>query len=167
MGIIKDITDTVMSAPKWFEEMTSDYTASYLEMDRFIQLDGYSCGVQSAYAILNYYGKARSINNIENILGAYDRGYASEKTIYKLFRERNLKISKRNKATIKTIKESIDEYESPMLTTIDNTEHWIVVYGYSKSSIFVLDSIIYRPFVKWSKESFKERWDNWGAIIYK
>jgi len=54
-----------------------------------------------------------------------------------------------------------------MLTTIDDTKHWIVVYGYSKSSIVVLDSIIYRPFVKWSKESLKERRGNRGAIIYK
>lgn len=167
MSLIKDVVEIVMSVPKVIEEITSDRGASYLEMDRSIQLDGYSCGVQSAYSILNYYGKARSINNVEKLLGAYERGYASEAAIYKLFRERNLKISKRSKATIKTIKESIDEYEAPMLTTIDETDHWIVVYGYSKSSIFVLDSIVYRPFVKWSKKRFKKRWDNWGAIIFK
>lgn len=167
MGLIKDVVEKVFSIPKKIEEITSDRSASYLGMDRSIQLDGYSCGVQSVYAILNYYGKARSIKNVEKLLGAYDRGYASESAIYKLFRERNLKISKRNKATMKTIKESIDEYEAPMLTTIDDGAHWIVVYGYSKTNIFVLDSIVYRPFVKWSKQSFKERWDNWGAIIYK
>ena len=54
-----------------------------------------------------------------------------------------------------------------MLTTIDDGDHWIVVYGYSKSKIYVLDSVGYRPFVKWSKAKFKKRWDNWGAIVYK
>lgn len=178
MRLIKDVVEKAMSVPKKIEEITSDRSASYLEMDRSIQLDGYSCGVQAAYSILNFYGKARSINNVEKLLGAYERGYASESAIYKLFRERNLRISKRNNATIKTIKESINEYEAPFLTTIDDDEHWIVVYGYSKNNIFVLDSapvsidfrkfsVDLKPFVKWSKTKFKNRWDNWGAIIYK
>lgn len=54
-----------------------------------------------------------------------------------------------------------------MLTIIDDGDHWLVFYGYSKTNIFVLDSVSYRPFVKWNKESFEERWDYWGAIIYK
>jgi ABC-type bacteriocin/lantibiotic exporter with double-glycine peptidase domain len=167
MGLIKDLVDKAMSIPKHIEENISDESSSFLDMDRSMQLDGYSCGVQSTYSILKYYGKARSIDNVDNQLNAYDRGYASETSIYKLFRTRKLKISKRSKATIATIKEAIDDYEAPMLTTIDNESHWIVVYGYSKSKIYVLDSVGLRPFVKWSKDKFKERWDNWGAIIYK
>lgn len=166
MGIIKDITDTVISFPKLIEEINSDDTASYLEMDRSIQLDRYSCGVQAAYSILNFYGKALSINNVEKLLGTDTNG-TSETALIKLFRRKGLKVSYRKTATFFTIKESIDEYVAPFLTTIDNGNHWIVVYGYSRTSIFVLDSSLKRPFVKWSKTKFKSRWDKWGAIIYK
>ena len=38
----------------------------FFKMDRSMQLDGYSCGVQSYYSILKYYGKARSVDNIDN-----------------------------------------------------------------------------------------------------
>ncbi len=167
MNTLKDLADKTMNVLKYFEENIPDNGASFLEMDKSMQLDDHSCGVQSTYSILKYYGKARSIDNIDNKLNAYNRGFASEASIYKLFRERKLKVSKRSKATIATIKESIDDYKAPMLTSIDDGDHWIVVYGYSKSKIYVLDSIVIRPFVKWSKDKFKARWDNWVAIIYK
>lgn len=94
MGISKEVVDVAMNLPKKIEEYYSDESASYLEgIDKSIQLDTYSCGMQSAYAILNYYGKARSISKIEKILGTNKDG-TTESAIYKLFRERNLKISK-------------------------------------------------------------------------
>ncbi len=66
MGLIKNIADRAMSVFKSIEETYSDENASFLKMDRSMQLDGYSCGVQSTYSILKYYGKARSVDNIDN-----------------------------------------------------------------------------------------------------
>ncbi len=167
MEIIKSLTDKLVKVPKYIEEILSDSTASYLDMNRYIQLDEYTCGVQATCAILDYYGKARSIKNVEKILKVHQRGYVSESAMFKLFRDRGLKISVRHNATLRTIKEAIDDYEAPLLTTIYDFEHWIVVYGYSQSSIFVLDSLLEHRRVKWSKEDFKYCWDKWGAIVYE
>lgn len=175
---VKSSFDKVMNVLKSFEELLSEDDSVFLEMERAIQIDHYSCGVQATYSILKYYGRARSIPNIEKLLNAYNRGYTSESSIYKLLRERKLKISKRNNANFSSIKESIDEYEAPMLSTINDGDHWIVIYGYSPKSIFVLDSapisvnlkklsLEMKPFVKWDKEKFKTHWDKWGAIVYQ
>ena len=133
----KHISDNAIKPIKYIEEISSDESASYLEgMERSLQLDGYSCGVQATFSILKYYGKARSVQNVDKLLNAYNMGYASESAIYKLLRKRKLKVSRRLNANISTIKGSIDVYEAPMLTTIDGYEHWIVVYGYSKKKYF-------------------------------
>jgi ABC-type bacteriocin/lantibiotic exporter with double-glycine peptidase domain len=167
MNRTKIVSDRVFNKAKEVEESYYDYDSIFLEgMERSLQLDGYSCGVQAAFSILKYYGKARSPKKIDKLLKAYNRGYASEKAIYALFRERGLKISLRKKATLSTIKESILDYEAPMLTTIDDFDHWVVVYGYSKDRIYVLDSVGIRFFVRRNRKKFLSRWDHWGAIVY-
>ena len=164
---LKTLTEKAINPIKRGEEYFDSDASILPNMERSLQFDGYSCGVQSTYIILKHYGKARSVQNVDNELCAFQRGYASETAIYKLLRKRNLKVSRRLKANISTIKESIDEYEAPMLTTIDGNDHWVVIYGYSQTNIYVLDSVLLRPFVRWSKADFKARWDKWGAIIYR
>ena len=164
MKKIKELLDKAINTLNGLEEDEND---SVLDMERSLQLDKYTCGVQSAFSILKYYGKARSVQSVEEYLGPDEKVGTTETAIYRLFRDRKLKISKRDKANISTIKESIHEYESPMLTTINDYNHWVVVYGYSSTHIYVLDPVIFRPSVKWKKEKFKSAWDKWGAIIYK
>lgn len=163
---IKPAIDSIFNKIRKVEEKLPETNSHILNIERSLQLDSYSCVVQSTFAILKYYGKVKSINNVEKLLGTDTNG-TSETALIKLFRRKGLKVSYRKTATFFTIKESIDEYVAPFLTTIDNGDHWIVVYGYSRTSIFVLDSSLKRPFVKWSKTKFKSRWDKWGAIIYK
>jgi hypothetical protein len=54
----------------------------------------------------------------------------------------------------------------PMLITIDNWEHWVVIYGYSDKGIFLLDSNRKNFRCHWHYNQFMDRWDdNWLAII--
>ncbi len=163
---IKPAIDSVFNKIRKVEEKLPDTNCHILNIDRSLQLDSYSCGVQSTFVILKYYGKARSVKYVEKLLGT-DKDGTSETAIYKLFRKRGLKVSLRKTATFSTIKDSISNYEAPFLTTIYNYEHYIVVYGFSDSYIYVLDPLIKHPFVRWNKKKFKDRWDSWGAIIYK
>jgi len=163
---IKKVVDHIFNKMKANEEKSNGNSTHILNMDRSIQVDRYSCGVQSTSAILNYYGKAKSVNRIEKLLRTTDDG-TDEQYIYNLFRDRGLIVFKRINVNFSFIKKAIDYYKAPILTTIDDERHYIVVYGYSKSEIFVLDPILFRPFVKWSKKKFYQRWDYWGAIIHK
>ncbi len=176
MGIkkhIKPAIDYISNKIRKAEEKLPDTNRHILDIDKSIQPDNYSCGAQSTFAILKYYGKARSISNVEKMLGTTKDG-TSETRIYKLFRQRGLKVILNEKANFKTIKESIIKYKAPFLTTIDYDEdpekdksHWIVIYGFSDNYIYVLDPAIKRPFVRWKKKKFRDRWDKDGAIIYK
>jgi ABC-type bacteriocin/lantibiotic exporter with double-glycine peptidase domain len=170
---IKRTIDAVSNKIKILEENLPDSNRHILKIDKSLQLDSYSCGVQSTFAILKYYGKARSVYNVEKLLGA-DKSGTPETSIYKLLRQRGLKVSLRRTATFSTIKESITDYKAPFLTSIDTDDdpekdksHYIVVHGYSDNYIYVLDPAIKRPFVRWKKKKFRDRWDKNGAIIYK
>jgi uncharacterized protein YvpB len=151
---------------KKYEE-NSDESASVLKMNRLIQLDTYTCGVQATHTILKYHGKAHSIKNTYNKLNVDKNGYATETSIYRLCRERGLIVSVRPYVGIKIIKESIDKYAAPILTTFNGINHWVVIYGYSDSHIYVLDSLPYRTSVKISKQEFRKECRCGGTIIYK
>lgn len=168
---IKPAFDYISNKIRKAEEKLPDSNRHLLSIDKSLQLDIYSCGVQAAFNILKYYGKARSVSNVEKLLGT-DRDGTSETAIYKLFRQRGLKVRLRKTATYSTIKESIIDYGAPFITAIDtkinpDKSHWIVVYGFSDNYIYVLDPAIKRPFVRWKKKNFRARWDKEGAIIYK
>lgn len=169
----KKAVDYILNQTKGIEEKLPDSNRHILNIDKSLQLDGYSCGVQSTFVILKYYGKAKSVRNVEKLLRTDNSG-TSEKNIYKLFRQRGLKISLRKKANLSTIKESIMDYKAPFLTSIDydpdpekDKSHYIVVYGFSDNYIYVLDPAIKRPFVRLEKKKFGARWDKDGAIIFK
>lgn len=147
----------------------SDNDFVYLNMIRSIQPTYNYCGVSAAHSILKYYEINLNYDELHDTLHIEKNGCASETALYKLFRKNGLSVSKRYKAGIKTIKEAIDEYEAPILTTVNNENHWIVIYGYSKKNILILDSLPNRFSVSVSKEDFMKAkaWDKWGAIIYK
>ncbi len=162
---IRQPIDIIIQIPKRVEEMLSFDNASYINIRRSIQIDDFTCGAQSTYSILDYYDVSISRQDLERKLQVKKNGHADEQAIYRLLKNKGLKLLRKNKATLATIVEAIDEYESPFLTTIDNEDHWIVVYGYSDKNIFVLDPSIKRPFVKWDKAKFRSLWDKSGIIV--
>ncbi len=166
LDTLKYIVDKAANVAKSLEEYC-DPDAIVLDMDRSLQLDRYSCGVQSAYMILRYYGKARSISNVEKLLGTDEDG-TTESSILRLFRQRGLSVLVRPHARMKDIYHAIDEYGGPMLTYLKDNDHWSVVYGYSPDKIYVLDPSLYSArLCGWDKSYFKSRWGRWGAIAYR
>ena len=165
---MKKFIDTVIALMRKTEESFNS-GAEILNFHHSIQLDGYSCGAQCAYSILRYWNKKCTIDSVRDALGTDEKGYTSQTSIYKLFRRRGLKISDRKRTKIGDIMEAIDDYEAPMLITVDDEFHWCVVYGYSEGKIFVMNPlpIISSTFCGWRKKDFRDRWDRWGAIIYQ
>ncbi|MDZ7762895.1 MAG: cysteine peptidase family C39 domain-containing protein [Melioribacteraceae bacterium] len=163
--MIQNLVNKVARLFQCYEQSKYPYSVM-LDMYRVIQLDQYSCGIQSALVILKYFGKVNTINDI-----LYDKRVLEEDGIdtnplLNLIRSNGVKVTVNKNADLDDIKEALIE-RKPVLISIDEGEHWVVVYGFSEDRIFVLDSSLYSSIrCSWTYEEFLDRWDdNWIAVV--
>ena len=105
-----------------------------------------------------------SIKEIKSELNTTCEGTDTE-PILELLINKGLQIQINEQATIDLIKFNIRR-GYPLLITIDEWEHWCVIYGFTKNSILILNSWFRTISVKYPLEEFFERWDdNWIAAI--
>ncbi len=163
---VKNIVDLGLDCLRAVEETLHPGTATVLDrFKRSVQLDDYSCGAQSAYAILRYYGKARSPQAIARILKVKADG-VSQGPILALFRQRGLRPVIKPRATVRDIERAI-RVGAPVLASVDANQHWVTVYGYSKTHIFVADPTLWAPFCIVPRKAFLRRWDRWAMVVPK
>ncbi len=163
--IFKRIFDIAFNWLKNIEENLDDNIACLNGIKRSVQLDKYSCGAQSASVILDYFDKTKPIDKVKQLLGTTKKDGTDTDPILNLFKQNNLNVDVNEKAELNDIYESVDE-GNPILISVYDGEHWIVVYGYSDDSIYVLDPSIKQYSCRLSKNEFNERWDeNWIAVI--
>lgn len=169
MSIVKKAFDYTINLFNAQEELNDPY-AKYLEIRRFTQIDWYSCGIQCAYAILDYFDLLESANELNKYKNKDGTDY---EIIKKIFFDYGLKVSEKYNSTFQDIKASIDD-GFPILTTINNTNHWVVLYGYSfqKNKIthlYIADPSLVRLRAKWSVRKFKQHWkkydEKWIAVV--
>lgn len=159
------IADSMANMVKGTEEYF-DSGAQVLEMDRTLQLDSYSCGARSAFMILNYFGKAKSIAKVEKKLKTTEEGTSTER-IFKLLEKRGLGVVELEQAKLKDLRNAID-HGAPVLVTLHGMAHMAVVYGYSDGVIYVNDpDILASPLCGWDNREFKSKWDRYCAIVYE
>ncbi len=162
--IIKNIVDFVYNFIKDIEEVLSADSV-VLKMKRSVQLDSYSCGAQCVYMILNYFNTDKTLNEIKESLNTTETNGTDTKQILNYLINNGLDVQIYEKVTISSIQESISN-GYPILITIDEGDHWIVVYGYSDDGIFVLNSSRSRFLNQWGYGEFIKRWDeNWIAVV--
>lgn len=162
----KPILDTLISITDVLEQLAHPSSAVLPGFKRSMQCDNYSCGAQCAYMILHYYGKARSIDNVENEVCTTEDG-TEWSDIISLFRKRGLIIIFPRKHTIMRIIQAIDN-GCPVLVGVDNSNHYAVVFGYGDKEIFVADPSIKRSlFCAHSTRHFLKRWDRDAMIVEK
>jgi ABC-type bacteriocin/lantibiotic exporter with double-glycine peptidase domain len=134
-------------------------------MKRSVQLDSYSCGAQSVYMILNYYDKDKTLNEIKESLNTTESDGTDTKQILNYLMKNGLDVQVNDNGTISSIQAAIGN-GYPALITVDDGDHWVVVYGYSNDGIFVVDSSRSRFLNQWGYGEFIKRWDeNWIAVI--
>jgi ABC-type bacteriocin/lantibiotic exporter with double-glycine peptidase domain len=162
--MIKYIIDMVYNFIKSIEEILSPGSV-LLNMKRSIQLDSYSCGVQCVKMILNYYSIIKTPGEIKRGLKTKKEEGTDTEPILNYLRKSGLKVSVNKNAVLSNIHFAIAN-SNPVLISIDNGEHWIIVYGYSANSIFTLDPSGKSISNKWELKEFFNRWDeNWIAVI--
>ena len=165
--MLKSIFDYTYNKIRLIEERLHNGATLLVKINRSIQVDSFSCAVQAVYSILNYYNINRSHDEIASKLGTTEEDGTDTEPILNYLRSLKLKVIINEKATIDTIKESINKL-SPVLITIDDWEHWVLIYGYSENRLFLLDSNKKRILNSIPHTEFLQRWDdNWIATIYK
>lgn len=163
--IMKNIIDFFYNRIKDIEELLS-IDSVVLNMKRSIQLDGYSCGAQVVYSILDYYGINKSLDEIIKSLKTTEKNGTNTERILDYLMKNGLDVKINDKGTFSFIKNTINK-GYPMLITVDDGEHWVVIYGYSNKGVYVLDSLGSRLFNQWSRKEFFERWDEHWLVIIK
>ena len=150
---------------KQIEELF-DSNKVILSIKKSVQLNSYSCGIHCAFVILRHYNKLNSINDInyDKILLKND-GIDTE-PLLNIIRYFDCKISVNKNALISDIVIAINNNKL-ILLSVDDGAHWVVIYGYSLNSIYVLDPSLSSAIkCKWKLKTFINRWDeNWIASI--
>lgn len=159
---MKKLVDAAAGWIQSIDEWSDD--AVLLDVRRSIQMDGWSCGLQSAVMVLRCHDKRHDIAAIQPVLGTDEDG-TSVGALLRLFRGRGLKPEIKAEATIRDLRSGIDT-GAPSIVSLDNEAHWGVVYGYSSTKIYLADPSILRTVrVGLSRERFRRRWDRWAMLV--
>ncbi len=159
------VVDKIYNLIKSVEESLSDDAVVIKNIKRSMQLDRYSCGAQCAFMILQYFGKDDSIDNVKKELNVSKTDGVDTEPILDLFKKKGLNVRVNENAKLNDIRNAIDN-NWPMLISINDGDHWVVVYGYSENFIWVLDPAIKRIRCKIRTDKFMTRWDeDWVAEV--
>lgn len=167
---IKSGVDPFFNLLKSGEELLHQDAHVIPDIKRSMQIDAYSCGVQSAYIVLNYYGIRCAIDGVEKSLGTRVDDGTGIREIRALWNRKGLVVNINSHATIKDIVCAINNLQ-PILVCIyppgNEDGHWAVLYGYSRNSVFILDPSLRRFSCEISKTEFRKIWKNWCAVVRK
>jgi ABC-type bacteriocin/lantibiotic exporter with double-glycine peptidase domain len=135
------------------------------DFPRFMQLDNYSCSVATTRSVLMYYGMDLLEHELRWLLEVDPKKGADEKAIAKVLRLRGRRPRMKHNMTLKGLRMQIDAGK-PVIVCLDDSAHWAVVYGYSRTGFYVMD-----PSPKcllkthFSTKAFRRRWDRWGMLV--
>jgi predicted double-glycine peptidase len=139
--------------------------------ERSFQLKDYLCGAQSLYAILRYFGKKVTVEQVARRARTDEDGTAPY-NIRRTIESYGLAHRTLRQPGLRRLKRSIDE-GNPVLISIFDDEHYSVVYGYSPTHIFVMNPSL-RPKALGGfgslncaieRAEFRKMWDRWGMEV--
>jgi ABC-type bacteriocin/lantibiotic exporter with double-glycine peptidase domain len=168
--MIQNIIDTLATTAARLETLTHPDAIILPSFPRSVQLDYYSCGAKSVYCILRYYDRQCTPESVEKQLHTDEDG-TSVSDIKRVFRRYHLNCRTLRKPGLRDLKASIDD-DCPVLVSLYDSEHYAVVYGYSSSHMFVMNSSVDiiddgvgSLGCAMRKEQFRNSWDRWAIIV--
>ena len=161
--VVKTVANTVANNAKRFEESFARDSVLLKGFTRSLQMDDCSCGAQCANVVLKYYRKDWSIQDVIGEFGSISNGI-DQHQLRRLFEHTGLKPVQLKSPTITKIKREIDQ-GFPVLVSICEGDHWVVIYGYGNGSIFVADPAVTCLRCRQSTNQFMTRWDKWAMAI--
>jgi len=153
----------------WFVKVLSgaerraarDPEDTILKFPHLVQLDGYTCAVQSAAAVLQYYGLKADPDRLERPLKTNPEEGTCLYDVARHLRRRGLKARVHDRAGKKLIQEALDE-GSPVLVSVDGN-HASVVFGYGPENLYLADPAKVRVIFSW--DEFMDRWDRFAIPV--
>jgi hypothetical protein len=138
--MIQNIIDTLATSAARLESLAYPDAIILPSFPRSIQLDYYSCGAKSVYCILRYYDRQCTPESVEKQLHTDEDG-TNVSDIIRVFKRYHLNCRTLRKPGLRELKISIND-GYPVLVSLYDSEHYAVVYGYSSSHIFVMNSSV-------------------------
>jgi len=163
--MLKALLEAASRGLNYISESSSD---TVLNIHPRLQLDGYSCGLQSLASILDYYDYEVDLDELADDIGLTRDG-CDEDQIRKAIRAYGLRYRTMNRAGMARLQGCIDR-DHPVMVPINNNGHWAVFYGYGPSSVYLMDPKPQRAFTgagQRSREAFRKIWNGWGLEIYE
>jgi ABC-type bacteriocin/lantibiotic exporter with double-glycine peptidase domain len=167
--MIQQVVDFLASLFADTETILHPDAVTLPDFTRSIQLDDYSCGAKSVYCILQYYDRQCSADSVEEQLHTDEVG-TSVSDIKRVFRRYHLNYRTLRKPGLWDLKAAIDD-DCPILITLNDGEHYTVVYGYSSSHIFLsnpsLNILTGYGSIRCAipNAEFRKIWDRWAVIV--
>lgn len=128
-----------------------------------VQIDGYSCGVQSTRMVLEYFGHKYRATAVKRMIRT-TRGGTSDENIISVLREHGLRCSAFAGQSRTRLVRAI-RANAPVIVALDDERHFGVVYGYGRDAIYLADPSLRRICVRWCWSDFRERWSGNGIAI--
>jgi ABC-type bacteriocin/lantibiotic exporter with double-glycine peptidase domain len=137
-----------------------------LDIKKSVQLDRFSCGIHSAFMILNYLNKVKYLREINYNTELLKKDGIDTEPLLNIIRSFSCSFKVNSNAFLSDIAKAVND-KKPILISVDDGEHWVVVYGYSKNCVYVLDpSPLSAIKCRWNVKTFLKRWDeNWIAVV--
>lgn len=162
---VKRVVDRVAGWMQSIEESFA-HDAVLLNVRRTVQVTDHTCGSESAFMILRFHRKARSIEAVRRAARTNEEG-TSTKALLTLFRRRGLKPVINARATLEDLCRAIDS-QAPALVSMDGGGHFAIAFGYSETKIFLADPSIRRSVrVRLRRDVFVRRWDGWQMAVHR
>ena len=153
------------------KEAERSSNAVVLKVKRHLQPDLWSCGIRSTFTVLYYYKKLKDIHKLKEY---GNREGTDTLVIEEMLNKYGLVLEQIFNSQMSDLTQAIDA-GCLVLTTINDAEHWIVIYGYEKNSfgdvthLFIADSAFKRIRAKWSVQKFEKMWkefdERWLGVV--
>jgi len=160
--MFKRIIEAAAGAVSWLTQASGDVV---LDLSPRLQLDDYSCGVQSLAAILDYFDYEVDLDEVSAEVGLTRRG-CDEYQLRRAIKAYGLRHRTMKNLTFAGIQRCIDD-GAPILAAPNDT-HWIVIRGYGADTIYVMDPTPSRAFAfggAHNAEAFLSKWNRWGMAV--
>lgn len=158
---------TIEAAARVYGRLRASGKDVVLPLRPRVQLDGYSCGMQSLAAILDYYGFEIDYDDLEATIGLTMVG-SDENQLRAAIRAYGMKHRTWGRMSLNRLRTCIDRAH-PVLVSVNAGRHWSVVYGYGDDSIYLMNPSLsaLRHGGKRTEQAFAGYWDRWGIEAFE
>ena len=162
-----------MRTSKIYKNIGSGNSALLTGITRSVQKNLHECGVRCTYMVLKYFGKVRSYQELYEDMNTTKEGVGPGQII-RTIRSKGLMAGEFDNRGVDKLKKSIDMgapviawlyRESDIKKVKFGVNHWVVVYGYDRDNIWVMNPSPLAMRKCLPVKSFNKKWSGGGIVV--